>query len=176
MIISEIDIVPTTAEYAKDIQCVLKESSRSMYLGCGYSKEDFDERFKDSLSDEAVNKCAENISSLSENEKYILAKTGDKVVGLCYVEKESSGNMLHAMYVLPEFQGRGIGAQLWENVKDFFDPTKDIILNVFVCNIHAINFYKKLGFADSGKRTADDRFTSKSGVAISEMEMVLIVE
>lgn len=91
---------------------------------------------------------------------------------MCYAEKELSRNILHAMYVLPEFQGKGIGTKLWKNIVDFFDPKKYIFLHAFESNNTAINFYNKLGFIDSRKRINEDRFTSQSGITISEIEMI----
>lgn len=70
---TEIEIVPVSIEYARDIQYILREASRDMYLKSRYSEEDFAEKFKDSLSENSVNECANNILSLSGNEKYILA-------------------------------------------------------------------------------------------------------
>lgn len=169
----EIEIVPAKAEHAKDIQSLLRESSRSMYINNGYSNEDFRGKFRNQISDEAINKCARNISSLSENDKYVVAKIEGRIVGLCYVEKEPSKNILHAMYILPEYQNQGIGSQLWKNVRGFLDPTKDTFLYVFDSNNNAIEFYKKLGFISTGKTITEDRFTSKEGVIISEIEMVL---
>lgn len=173
-IASEIIISSAIPENAFDIQNLLKDTSKQMYLDGGFSEEDFNLRFKDSISDNAINECAKNIESLSENERYIVALKNDKVIGLCYVEKEDIKNILHAMYILPEFQNQGVGTLLWKNVKDFFDSEKDVVLDVFVSNQNAIKFYKKLGFVDYGKRTSEERFKSSSGVNIIEMKMVLI--
>ena len=82
-------------------------------------------------------------------------------------------NLLRTIYVLPEFQGKGIGKMLWNEFKDYLDPKKDTILQVATYNQNAIEFYKKLGFVDSGKRLLNEKWRMKSGSIIPEMEMVL---
>ena len=170
---SNITISPALPPDALGIQKVLRDSSRAMYLASGYSEEDFENRFRDSLSDSSVGRCAENLAGLSSLEKYVVARDVPEIVGLCYGEKTIDRNILHALYVYPKNQGQGIGKKLWDSMTDFFDPTKSVVLDVFVCNTPAIEFYKRLGFVDTGKRHSDESFKSKSGVEIIEMEMDL---
>jgi ribosomal protein S18 acetylase RimI-like enzyme len=66
-----------------------------------------------------------------------------------------------------------VGTAIWHEAAKFIDPTKDTFLEVADYNENAINFYKKLGFEDTGKRITDERFRMKSGSIIPEMEMVL---
>ncbi len=84
-------------------------------------------------------------------------------------------NQLKTIYVLPEFQGKGIGKMLYEEVVKFSDPEKDTIVHVATYSKQAIEFYKKLGFVDTGKRFSEERFKMKSGAIIPEMEMILKV-
>ena len=107
------------------------------------------------------------------NEKRIVAKDGDMVVGMATMVKNNNNNQLKAIYVLPEYQGKGIGNNMWEALKDFVDPTKDTIVQLADYNHQAIKFYKKLGFIDTGKRWKDEKWKMKSGAYIPEMEMVL---
>lgn len=171
---SEIKIVPVSDNNAKDIQFLLHEASRSMYLDSGYTEEEFNEKFKDSLSENQINKCKEVISSLSQNEIYNVALLNDRVIGLCYITKEETKNILNALYVLPEFQNQRVGTMLWENTKNFLNSKNKTYLYVFQTNIKAIEFYKKIGFLDTGKIINEDRFTKKDGVVISEVEMILL--
>jgi ribosomal protein S18 acetylase RimI-like enzyme len=80
---------------------------------------------------------------------------------------------LQAIYVLPEYQGRGVGKALWNEIRKNFDPKRKTIVNVAIYNIKAISFYEKLGFKDTGKRWQDETFKMKSGSRIPEMEMEL---
>jgi ribosomal protein S18 acetylase RimI-like enzyme len=134
-----------------------------MYADAGYSQDDFETRFSKNVP----------VQIPLESEKYLLAKNGDVIVGFCYVEKEADKNVLHALYVLPQFQHQGIATKLWNSIREFLDSNKPMILEVLSSNAKAIKFYKKLGFVDTGKRFTDERFKSKSGLLLESTEMVL---
>lgn len=72
---------------------------------------------------------------------------------------------------MPEYQGRGIGKMFWNEALSFFDKDKDIFVEVADYNLNAINFYRQLGFVDTGKRFPM-RINFKSGAIIKEMEMI----
>jgi ribosomal protein S18 acetylase RimI-like enzyme len=74
---------------------------------------------------------------------------------------------------LPEFQGKGVGYSLWERVKEFFDPAKDIYLELATYNDKAKAFYERLGFVDTGRRMTYEWTKMKSGGNIPQMEMKL---
>ena len=62
----------------------------------------------------------------------------------------------------------------WKKAKEFFDKSKDIIVQVAIYNKQAISFYKKLGFIDTGKRFSDEKYKMPiSGAVIPEIEMIL---
>lgn len=138
----------------------------------GITTDDIEYRYKDAFVGERLEKRKKVISNPPSNEKVLLAKEGDKVVGMCYVVVKEDKNQLQAIYVLPEYHGKGIGTKLWEEARKFFDPAKDIYVEVVDYNEKAINFYKKLGFVDTGRRFQDERFRMKSGAIFTEMEMV----
>lgn len=161
-----------TGTDAAQIQSVIINASRKMYLDCGYSSEDFEKRFEKSLTKEHLDIYSKNIDTLSKNEMFLVAKYNNSIVAVLYVEK-SKHNILHAIYVLPEFQGKGVGLMLWSKAMQFIDMSKDTVLDVFSCNALAIKFYKKIGFNFSGKKTVSDTFRSESGVYIEESEMIL---
>ncbi|HEY0220810.1 MAG TPA: GNAT family N-acetyltransferase [Candidatus Paceibacterota bacterium] len=141
----------------------------------GITIDDIEHRYKDAFSGERLKKREEIITNSELNEKYIIAKDGNKVVGICYGIIEETKNQLQAIYILPEYQGKGIGTKLWNEILSFFDKTKDIYVEVAAYNEKAIGFYKKLGFVDTGRRFSDERFRMKSGSILPEMEMVLRV-
>lgn len=86
------------------------------------------------------------------------------------VESENE-NRLQTIYVLPEYQGKGIGKMLWKQAQEFFNKNKNIYVSVVTYNDKAISFYKKLGFIDNGKTWSDEKFRMKSGSILPEMEM-----
>jgi len=137
----------------------------------GITIDDIEYRYKDAFSPERLKKREEMIVSQEPNEKYIVAKDGDRVVGMCYAVIHEDKNQLEAIYILPEYHGRGIGTKLLP----FFDKTKDIYVEVADYNEKAIGFYKKLGFIDTGRRFSDERFKMKSGAMLPEMEMKISV-
>jgi len=63
---------------------------------------------------------------------------------------------------------------MWERVKEFFGNEKDAIVEVATYNDQAINFYKKLGFVDTGKRFSQENHKMPiSGAYIPEMRMII---
>jgi GNAT superfamily N-acetyltransferase len=87
--------------------------------------------------------------------------------------RNEADTALRTIYVLPSFHRKGIGTKLWQEVKKFAIPGKDITVNVAVYNQKAINFYKKIGFEDTGKRWSDEKWKMKSGATIPEMQLVI---
>ena len=130
----------------------------------GITVEDIKERYKEAFTGERLAKREKLITATEPNEKYIVAKDGDRVVGMCYVIVKEDRNQLQAIYILPEYHGKGIGTKLWSEVFAFFDKNKDIYVEVADYNENAIGFYKKLGFVDTGRRFVDERFRMKVGL------------
>ncbi len=76
------------------------------------------------------------------------------------------------LYILPEYQGKGVGKMFWGECVKYFDNNKKIIVQVATYNTGAIKFYEKLGFKDNGKRFSEERLRMPiSRVLIPEMEM-----
>ncbi len=111
--------------------------------------------------------------SFPDNELFLTAKCDGQVVGVCSLVKHENKNELKAIYVLPEYQGRGIGKMFWEEALKYFDKKKKICVEVADYNAPAINFYKRLGFVDSGNRFPM-KISFKSGAVITEMEMIIL--
>jgi ribosomal protein S18 acetylase RimI-like enzyme len=139
----------------------------------GITVDDIKESFKDSFTEESIRSRQERIENLPANEWRVVAKVNEVVVGFATMVRNEEYNQLRSIYILPEFQGKGIGTMLWNEVKMFADPTKNTIVQVVTYNEQAIGFYQKLGFEDTGKRFIDERFRMPSGNILPEMEMVL---
>lgn len=173
MKILDIKISPAKSEDSAGMQEVFYKAWLATYPNeeHGITRDDIEERFKDPVA--GIEQRKKNILEIAGNKKYLVAKVGEQIVGLCRVVKHEDRNELQAIYVLPEYQGKGIGYALWQETKKFFDPTKDTIVQVATYNKKAITFYEKLGFRDNGKRFTEERFRMKSGNIMPEMEMVL---
>ncbi|HYD91952.1 MAG TPA: GNAT family N-acetyltransferase [Flavobacterium sp.] len=139
----------------------------------GITRDDIEDRYKDAFTKEKLKKQEDQIKNLPANQKLLVAKDADKVVGVCRIIKHEDKNQLQAIYVLPQYQGKGIGKMFWNEALRFFDKDKPTFVEVATYNTKAIEFYKKLGFSDTGKRIHDENFRMKSGNILPEMEMSL---
>lgn len=139
----------------------------------GITEEDVREHFKNAFSKKEIKGIADYFTATAPNKLYLVAKDGDTTVGVCRAFIRERVNQLQAIYILPKYQRQGIGTMLWRETLKFFDPQKDTVVQVATYNTQAIDFYKKLGFVDTGKRFAEERHRMPvSGVLIPEMEMV----
>jgi ribosomal protein S18 acetylase RimI-like enzyme len=164
-------------EHARGIQNVFYKTWLETYPNeeAKITKEDVEEFFKDSLDEKKIELQEKQLAEPSEHKKIFVALESEtnQVVGVCRIFIYEEYGQLQAIYVLPEFQRKGIGSMLWEKVLQEFGDGKDIIVRVATYNTNAIDFYKKLGFIDTGKRFAEERHRmpiSKS--LIPEMEMI----
>jgi ribosomal protein S18 acetylase RimI-like enzyme len=150
---------------ALEVQKLILESSKEVYIKGGKTADEIEINLKEALSDQSIKKLEESISNLSENEKEIVARVGSRIVGYFAVEKGVDKNTIQAAFVLPEYQGLGIATRMWNNVKPFLNPEVDTYLGVYLSSTNAINFYKWLGFVETGKII--------TGRILEAMEMVL---
>lgn len=142
----------------------------------GITKEKIEESFQESLSKENVKKFASKIALKIPDEMRLVALVDGKIIGIATLIKNKQNNELKTIYVLPEFQGKGVGKMLWEEVRKFCDISKETIVNVATFNLNAIEFYKKLGFVDTGKRIEKGNWRVKtSSFKMPTMEMAIKV-
>lgn len=90
------------------------------------------------------------------NAEFLVADDGTRLGGMAYASADATGKavMLHQLYVRPDFQGRGIGGMLLDEIIDSFPDATLLTLEVEEANTKAIGFYRSQGFAQSG-RTAN---------------------
>jgi ribosomal protein S18 acetylase RimI-like enzyme len=139
----------------------------------GITIEDIEHKYKDRLSEENVAKRAKRIAEPPVNEQLLVAKINNKVIGVCRGIIHENANQLQAIYILPEYQGKGIGGLLWQEINKFFDLNKHTIVEVASYNQNAINFYTKLGFKDTGESFNDEGLKMKNGAVIPQIRMIL---
>ena len=137
----------------------------------GITVDDVEDKFRDRYAEEVLARRRGHITNPPVGETAIVAKHGETVVGVCFVLQDADTNRIRAIYVLPEYHGRGIGTAMCEYAQQYFDPEKPTLVDVAVYNTNAIRFYEKLGFQDTGKRMREARFAMKSGAVIPDMEM-----
>ena len=140
----------------------------------GITFEDIEDRYKNRNTEDVIERGKKAILEQQGNELFLVAKDGELVVGVCRAFVYPDKNELQVIYILPDYQRRGLGRLFWEEVKKFFDVKRVIIVNVATYNTKAIEFYKKIGFIDTGKRFSNEKFRFKSGSVIPEMEMEIL--
>ena len=69
-------------------------------------------------------------------------------------KKDASVGYVNLFYLIPEYRGQGLGAQLDEYADSFFQSLscKSALLSVSPKNVGAMNFYAKYGWVDIGAR------------------------
>ncbi len=176
MLEKNIIIRKAVSEDAMGITTVLYKTWLATYPnpGLGITTEDIEESYKGVFTPEKLAKQAENIVKTPVNQMRLVALCDNVIVGVSTAVIHDDNNQLKTIYVLPEFQGRGIGGALWNEIKKFLDPTKDTIVELATYNQNAIAFYSSKGFKDTGKRMTDPRWKMMSGATIPEMEMKLV--
>jgi ribosomal protein S18 acetylase RimI-like enzyme len=172
--INTIKISQATTEDAEGIQELVAKSSIGMYKLCGWSEKEIIERFNPERIKEGANKLKKSIESFTEEDILLVAKDEDnKIIGCCFGNKDENINRIEAMYILKEFQGSGLAQKLYETVYKMLNPKNDTFLDVFSLNLRGINFYKKMGFIETGKKTFEERFTNSDGNILEITEMKL---
>lgn len=138
----------------------------------GITKELIDMRVREWILPDRIEKRRYLIVSPPTGETMLVAKQQRKIVGVCAVVRHSTKNRLQAIYVLPEFQGKGIGRSLWEEALRYLDGAHETLLSVVTYNKKTIRFYESLGFRDTGARFSDPKFELQNGIHLPEMEMM----
>ena len=85
----------------------------------------------------------------------LVAKDGDRVVGFVGYGKSGDGlpdtGEIFALYVLPEYQGTGVGQRLMDAAMDKLSAFLHLCLWAVKGNERAIRFYEKNGFRLNGE-------------------------
>ncbi len=77
-------------------------------------------------------------------------KQGDRVIGFCSVTKMPNVGHVDALYLDPEFSGKGMGGEALEEGLRWLGNDKPIELEVASYNSRAIRFYERFGFRKQG--------------------------
>ena len=73
-----------------------------------------------------------------------VAQYHDKIIG--WAACAPRDNEIIALYILPDFQGKGLGTKLYRLMLNQLNRTKNIIIYAVVGNQYAVRFYQKQGF------------------------------
>jgi ribosomal protein S18 acetylase RimI-like enzyme len=140
----------------------------------GITVEDIKEKFKIDETSEGKKKIEEKKKKYEDRNSGIwVAEDKGKIIGFCMAIRETKHNRIEAIYVLPAYQGKGLGTQLIERAFSWLGEKKNIMINVARYNKQAIGFYKKFGFVETGRAGAlDSAARLPSGKFIPEIELV----
>ena len=102
--------------------------------------------------------------------RFWAARSTQGIVGYVGTEQNPDFGELEYIYVLPEYQNKGIGKKLMKTALTWLDPEKDIRVDVVSFNIRAREFYKKFGF--EVQTEPGDSSTLPTGKRLERVRMV----
>lgn len=132
-----------------------------------------DIRAKDFLCQERIAKRAEHMAVNDGVNYTLIARSDDQIVGYGRAVRGEKINKIATLYILPEWQRKGIGSKLLLQLLDWLRNDRDVMLGVVGYNTKAIRFYEKFGFK-LGKKISHDEPTFPSGKDLPEIEMLRI--
>jgi ribosomal protein S18 acetylase RimI-like enzyme len=91
--------------------------------------------------------------AITVHQKTWVAFDNSKLIGSITIEDKGEECEMKGFYVLPEYQGKGLGKQLFSRVLEFVQD-KDIVLDTHAHNVKSIKMYERWGFKiDQAKGT-----------------------
>ena len=80
----------------------------------------------------------------------IVAKSGEKIIGFIQLETKNEIGTINFLYMLPGFEGKSIGTQLFYIIKK--KALEMSMSKLFVeSTLNAVTYYEKLGFINKGR-------------------------
>lgn len=138
----------------------------------GILKSDIEDRYKHSFGDESIKSGQDALRNLSADERVIVALADGVVVGTSRLKRGGERNEMRTIYILPEYQGQGLGKAVFAESLAWWGDDKDIQIDTAVYNYQAIKFYEGLGFVATGETFTEEEFRMPSGGIIHEQRMV----
>jgi ribosomal protein S18 acetylase RimI-like enzyme len=77
-----------------------------------------------------------------------VAYDNDEVIGFIHGSRVDGNQRLEGLYVDPRYHGQGTARRLTDDLFAWFDPSKNVVLEVASYNDRAKAFYRKYGFED----------------------------
>ncbi|KEQ19695.1 GNAT family N-acetyltransferase [Endozoicomonas numazuensis] len=114
-----------------------------------YAKEGIRDSFLNFLANEFSN---EHMQERIKKNQVLVVESGEHLCGYSVMEQPETGKKceLITFYLLPEFQGKGLGKTLLEAVKQ--QAPEGLWLSCYEGNKQALSFYKKQGLKCIGSR------------------------
>ncbi|MFZ2189804.1 MAG: GNAT family N-acetyltransferase [Candidatus Magasanikiibacteriota bacterium] len=120
---------------------------------------------------ERIKRWRKNIKENKKRRSWV-AKENKKIIGFCGASKETGINEIGAIYILPPYQGQGVGKKLIKKAFTWLGNGKDITVKVVRYNKQAIDFYKTVGFKKVGNVKKSKWHKLPSGKLLPEVMMI----
>lgn len=138
----------------------------------GITKEDIEARFREDpeTAKERQDRRRQSVCTAPFHSWVALKEMS--IIGFCIVKQDEHENLVQALYVLPDFQSKGIGKRLLQTALDWLGAEKEVVLNVASYNEKAIAFYHAFGFVPNGPVASSGTLQLPSGVRLPEISMI----
>jgi GNAT superfamily N-acetyltransferase len=112
----------------------------------------------------------QNLTTTSTTQSWVAVAEG-QLIGFVSAIRGGTRNEIKAIYILPSFQGQGIGKRLLGQALTWLGPRKDIRLCIVEHLTSAIEACEKLGFVRTGP-APDKLLILPSGTPVPVLELV----
>lgn len=167
-----INISKPKPEDAEGMNETIKKSWYATYITpeIGITKEDIDLMYAQSEK-----RQIEVFRSRAEHPKdddiSLVAKDGEKVVGIIRIKIFPDHIRVRTMYIHPEYMGKGIGTNLWNEMQKLL-PKGTPVVAYPTEHTKSVDWYKKIGFVETGEKSVDNEVMA-SGAQMTGIKMVL---
>ena len=146
----EISIRPSKKSDIKKYTYLLQKTYQASHTSkrLGLTEECFSRKIFSTLD---TQKYLKSSLVVNNKQKAWLAFAGSKLVGAITIIDSGNTCELRGFYTALNYQGRGIGKQLWEKALNFASG-KDVVLDLYSHNTKTIGIYKKWGFVTDKKK------------------------
>ncbi len=159
-------------EDVKAIRTIVRDAWIELYPNEKYGITAEDISAIDWFNFEKLEKSRKEIIGNSDKTHTWVLKDEEKIIGFCKALKLDNYGEIDAMYVLPEFKGKGLGKKLMQKAFEWLGTELKIRLVVVKYNSRAIEFYKKKGFKETANKVIYTGTKLPSGKEIPRIEMV----
>lgn len=160
-------------EDAEGMNEVIKASWYATYTTpeIGVTREDIDAMYAQNEARQ-VEVFKKRAISPTEGDNTLVAKEKGKVLGLLRLIVFPDHVRVRSAYIHPESTGKGIGTKLWDEMQQYIPQDKPVVAYPTE-HTRSLEWYKKLGFVETGERDTETEAALVSGVRPVGIKMIL---